>query len=253
MHRNKIQTLPYMVFIFLSSSALSVCPEDVVMTVLWGWGSSVFIFVKDDHKAMGNWYFSLLFLACVSCIPAAAEYTANIQTQGPILKDRLLLLRAAQLKGSRSLPAQTWAQTGLQGAADFHLKPTPPTRPHANVNMSVCPSNYFKNPTLRFPNWLGNSKKKTKQTKKQNKKNPFHRQSLQGQRSRKVKSCSRRCYHTSSLTADCSQRHHAAFKPPFSCARVCVCFWGFLLTPPHPHPEDDVITRSGSEDEKHQR
>lgn len=45
-------------------------------------------------------------LACVSCIPAAADYTANIQTQGPpapTLKNNLLLLHVAQLKDMPSL------------------------------------------------------------------------------------------------------------------------------------------------------
>lgn len=115
-----MKTLPYMFFFSLSSSALSLCPEDVVMTVLWGWGSSVFIFVKDDHKAKGNWYFSLLFLACVSCIPAAAEYTANIQTQGPTLKSRLLLLHAAQLKDSRSLQPKPEHRRGCCFAPEPH-------------------------------------------------------------------------------------------------------------------------------------
>lgn len=73
--------------------------------MLWGWSSTTFIFVKDDHKARGNGVSSLLLLACVSCIPAAAEYTANIQTQGPIptKKNNLLLLHVAQLKDMPSL------------------------------------------------------------------------------------------------------------------------------------------------------
>lgn len=44
-------------------------------------------------------------LACVSCIPAAAEYTATIQIQGPgpTFKNNLLFLHVAQLKDMSSL------------------------------------------------------------------------------------------------------------------------------------------------------
>lgn len=50
-------------------------------------------------------FFPPIVLACVSCIPAFAEYTANIQTQGPspTLKNNLLLLHGAQLKDMPSL------------------------------------------------------------------------------------------------------------------------------------------------------
>lgn len=34
---------------------------------------------------------------------------------------------------------------------------------------------------------------------------------------------------------------------------VCVRFWGFLLTPPHPHTDDDVMTGSASEEVERQR
>lgn len=61
--------------------------------------------MKDGHKTKRNGVSSLLFLACVSCIPTAAEYTANIQTQGPglTLKNHLLFLHVAQLKDMPSL------------------------------------------------------------------------------------------------------------------------------------------------------
>lgn len=61
--------------------------------------------MKDDHKARGNGVCSLLLLVSVSCIPAAADYTASIQTQGPspTWKNELFLLHVARLKDMPSL------------------------------------------------------------------------------------------------------------------------------------------------------
>lgn len=58
-----------------------VCPEDIVKkkqcreveVPLFSY------FLKDDYKARGNSFFPPIVFACLSCISAAAEYTATIQ------------------------------------------------------------------------------------------------------------------------------------------------------------------------------
>lgn len=49
-----------LVFFFLSLLMVAVCPEDFVITMLRGCSSTVFKFMKDDHKAKGNRISSLL-------------------------------------------------------------------------------------------------------------------------------------------------------------------------------------------------
>lgn len=118
-------------FFSLSLLVVIVCPEDIVTTMAWGWSSTIFIFVKDDHKARGNRVSSLLLLAWVSCIPAAAEYTANIQTQGPspTPKNHPLLLHVAQLKDMPCLQPfplscywfiRSWHKRGKSGRWPSH-------------------------------------------------------------------------------------------------------------------------------------
>lgn len=42
-------------FVFVSLGlVVAVCPGGIVTTMLWGWSSIIFIFLKDDHNARGK-------------------------------------------------------------------------------------------------------------------------------------------------------------------------------------------------------